>query len=76
MLNRKKAVDFIKAVADEWRPSNEIMFRQGVPKEHFTGIVCPNESWRATLLEKLKEAGITEINGVPVEDFVKVGETI
>lgn len=76
MLNRKKAVDFIKAVADRWRPSNEIMFRQGVPKEHFTGIVCPNESRRATLLEKLKEAGITEINGVPVEDFVKVGETI
>ena len=76
MLERPNALDFIKAVSESWRPSNEVMFRHGIPKEHFTGIMCTNEVRRADLLEQLKDAGITEVNGVPIEDFVKVGNEI
>ncbi len=76
LLGRKKAMDFIDAVATAWRPSNEVMFRHGIPKEHFTAILCPDDASRAKLLSELKGAGITKINGTPIEDFVKVGNEI
>lgn len=76
LLGRKRALEFIDYLATSWKASNEVMFRHGIPKEHFTGIMCPNEARRADLLKQLKDAGITEVNGVPIEDFVKVGNEI
>lgn len=76
LLGRKRAMELIDYLATSWKASNEVMFRHGIPKEHFTGIMCPNEARRADLLEQLKAAGITEVNGVPIEDFVKVGNEI
>lgn len=75
-LSRPTPVDFIKGMATSYRHGNEIMFRQGIAKESFTGISCQSEALRAQLLEEFKQAGITDVNGIPVEDFVKVGQEI
>lgn len=76
LASRSTPLDFIKSMATKYRSGNEIMFRRGIPKEQFTGIVCPSDVKRTQLLGKLKKAGITEVNGVPVKDFVKVGDEI
>lgn len=76
LASRSTPLDFIKSMATKYRSGNEIMFRRGIPKEQFTGIVCPSDTKRTQLLDKLKKAGITEVNGVPVKDFVRVGDEI
>lgn len=76
LASRDTPVDFIKKMATKYRSGNEIMFRRGIPKEQFTGIVCPSDTKRAQLLTKLQQAGFTEINGVPVQDFLRVGDEI
>jgi hypothetical protein len=76
MARRLSPVEFIKAMSDSYRFGNEIMFRQGIAKESFIGISCQDSSLRAELLQKFKDAHITSVNGIPIEDFVKVGTTI
>lgn len=76
LAGRLSPVEFIKEMSTSYRSGNEIMFRQGIAKESFTGISCQSSSLRAELLEKFKEAHITAVNGIPIEDFVKVGSTI
>lgn len=76
MERRPTPVNFIKDMAANYCGSNEIMFRHGIPKEHFIGISCQTERHRAELLDELRQAGITEINGIPIEKFVEVGQEI
>lgn len=73
---RLSPVEFIKRMATSYRYGNEIMFRHGIAKETFIGISCQSNALRAELLEKFKQAHITAVNGIPIEDFVKVGSTI
>ena len=76
MAGRLSPVEFIKRMATSYRYGNEIMFRHGIAKETFIGISCQSNALRAELLEKFKQAHITKVNGIPIEDFVKVGSTI
>lgn len=76
LASRSTPLDFIKSMATKYRNGNEIMFRRGIPKEQFTGIVCPSDVKRTQLLDKLQKAGITKVNGVPIQDFVRVGDEI
>lgn len=76
MAVRPSPLTFIQDMTNNYCGSNEIMFRQGIPKEHFIGISCQTERHRAELLDKLRQAGITEINGIPIEKFVEVGQEI
>ena len=76
LASRPTPLEFIKDMATKYRNGNEIMFRQGIPKEAFSGIVCPSQAHMASLQKKLKAAGITEINGIPIKDFLKVGSEI
>ena len=76
MLARLSATDFAKSMNKSYQGGNEIMFRQIVSSQSFTGIVCESASDRASLLQAFKAEGITEINGVPIAQFVKVGSTI
>lgn len=76
MTARLSPVEFIQQMSTSYRSGNEIMFRQGIAKESFTGISCQSSSLRAELLEKFKQAHITAVNGIPIEDFVKVGSAI
>lgn len=74
--SRLSATDFIKTMDSRYVSGNEIMFRHGISKDSFIGISCENSTLRADLLTKLKAEGITEINGTPIEDFVRVSTKI
>ena len=76
MSTRLSPVDFVLQMKQKYREGNEIMFRQGIPLSSFSGIVCETTSDRAALLAEFQTEGITEINGVPLAQFVKVGKTI
>jgi hypothetical protein len=76
LAGRLSPVEFIQRMATSYRYGNEIMFRHGIAKETFIGISCQSNALRAELLEKFKQAHITAVNGIPIEDFVKVGSTI
>lgn len=76
LASRPSPIDFIKRMSTSYCSGNEIMFRHGIAKESFIGISCQSGSLRAELLDKFKKANITAVNGIPIEDFVKVGSTI
>ena len=76
MAQRLTPVDFVKQMKQSYRSDNEIMFRQGIPVSSFTGIVCEDTAKRAELIQKFQAEGITEINGKPLGQFIKVGKTI
>ena len=52
--------------------SNEQMFRTGIPVEAIAGVSVGSPEHREQLITSLHESGITEVNGVPVEDFVQI----
>lgn len=67
---RSTPVEFIRKMNKNYAGSNEIMFRHGISAERFVGISCENDSVRQTLLDKYAAAGVTELRGIPIEDFV------
>ncbi len=76
MASRKSPKEFIKSMTENWRASNEIMFRHGIYKEDFIGISANTETQKTQLLNQLKKDKISEINGVPIEDFIRVEREI
>jgi hypothetical protein len=73
---RTNPIDFIKSMTQQYRSSNEIMFRHGIPKEHFLGIACQDDYNRQCLIDKLQKAGINDVNGKPINKFIKVRKYI
>lgn len=75
---RLGSMDFIKSETgskysnNSFTSDNEILFRHGISTDTFVGISCQDERRRKALLDKFSAAGITEFNGVPIEDFVTV----
>lgn len=76
MSGRMSATDFAAAMKQSYRYGNEIMFRQAIPTSSFTGIRCETQAARTELIRRFKVAHITEINGVPLDEFIKVGTLI
>ena len=76
MLGRMSGTDFAASMKKHYRNGNEIMFRHAIPTESFTGIVCETAADRATLIKEFKAEGITEINGIPIATFIKVGGSL
>ena len=52
--------------------SNEQMFRTGIPVEAIAGVSVGSPEHRERLITSLHVSGITEVNGVLVEDFVQI----
>lgn len=73
---RETPVDFIKSMNHSYRSSNEIMFRHGISSDSFVGISCEDDSMRRTLIDKFHASGVTEIHGVPVEDFIQTSQQL
>ncbi|MEW6104751.1 MAG: hypothetical protein AB1563_00060 [Bacillota bacterium] len=73
---RLAAEEFVKRLNREYRPNNEVMFRKGVRKESIIGITCDSHYMRDTLLQEFRRAGIMEVNGQKIEDFIKVQEMV
>lgn len=76
MAARLSPVDFVKRMKQHYESDNEIMFRQAIPTSSFTGIVCETAKDRAELIAKFQAEGVKEINGTPLEKFIKVGKTL
>lgn len=55
---------------------NEAMFQGHIPLEMMNYMVVNKEDQRDSILKKLEERGITEINGAPAEDFIRLQETL
>lgn len=55
-----------------WMTSNEQMFRTGIPVEAIAGVSVGSPEHRERLITSLHVSGITEVNGVLVEDFVQI----
>jgi SPP1 gp7 family putative phage head morphogenesis protein len=52
---------------------NEVMAPQGIPPSAFKKFIVTDQSYRRKVLEELRNKGITEINGQPIEQFVTTG---
>jgi hypothetical protein len=52
--------------------NNEINFEDGISFQNLAGVACDNESQRTQLIAWLKEEGIEEYNGIPIEEFIIV----
>lgn len=69
---RLGAEEFISRLNGSYRPSNEVMFRRGISKENIIGVTCDTEQQRRNLINAFTRAGIKEINGKKLEDFIRV----
>lgn len=69
--DRPSPTDFIKKNARDYEYDNEIMFRNGIRSDSFIGISCETDYKRNALLDSFRKAGINEINGVKIEDFIQ-----
>ena len=52
--------------------SNECMFRKSLNLSSLFEIRCDSDSLRTSLIDELHRRGIAQINGVRIEDFIKV----
>lgn len=52
--------------------SNEIMFRHSIPVSSVRRIQVPSGA-RARVLQMLDDAGVEQVNGIPVSDFIQSG---
>lgn len=73
---RPSPTDFIRQNARRYERDNEIMFRNGIRSDSFIGISCQTDSDRNVLLQAYKNAGVTQINGVDIEDFIQTTQEI
>jgi len=55
---------------------NEISFRKGIHRNRILRIVTQSESSRKAFIDGAKARGITEVNGMPVEDYCVVGNNL
>ena len=56
----------------------ELVIRRGIPTDKVVRISCNSEegtAGRKALIKQMKVAGMNEINGVPIEDFIVVAQT-
>lgn len=72
MFSRLSALDFIKAMKQKYNTSNEIMFRNGIRKENIRSVTCNDETMRLDLIRAMRNAGMTEVNGISLDEFVRV----
>lgn len=51
---------------------NEAMFQSHIPVSMMNCIIVTDENQKKTVIDKLAERGITEVNGMPASDFIRV----
>lgn len=72
---RQTAVELLDLVKQQSLSSgNELMLQRQVPASSIRRVVTRDASIRKDTLALFKEAGITEFNGIPIEDFVVVAK--
>jgi len=69
---RPSAKEFFEKEKVHFNDGNEVMFKRGIPKEAFKALVVDNGTQKNKVVEQLRNHGINEVNGTPVEEFVQV----
>ncbi len=59
-----------KLLDGELRSSNEVIFQHGIPASAMEGVVLPNRTTRERIIKRLTEAGVSEVNGKPLSEFI------
>ncbi|MFH1789840.1 MAG: hypothetical protein ABH832_02115 [bacterium] len=72
--DRPSPDEYVSSMNKKFKAGNEICFRSGVPPSEILGVTCSSEKEKQNLVTDLQKRGISEVNGVPVEEFVKVGK--
>lgn len=57
---------------NNYKRSNELLFRKTLPLDTLTEVRVPSSD-RQALIDKLHSVGISQINGIRLEDLIKVG---
>lgn len=67
-----------KALTDSHYSSTsaEIVIRKGVHPKRILRVACHSEAKRQELLKQMRAAGLTEMNGMPIEEFVVVSANV
>lgn len=74
--DRPSAMDFFKTENGTYNAGNEMMFRHGIDIKDWLGIDCKTQTFKDRLIDALKSEGITQINGTPVEKFIRVNSIV
>jgi hypothetical protein len=64
--------EMLKSAADEQGGSPEIMVRHNIPLSALMGYLFTSSMSRDQAIKKLKDLGITDVNGIPIEEFIKL----
>jgi hypothetical protein len=71
--DRKPVESVIAANSSHYHGGNEISFRKGIDPSRILRMVCQSEAIRQKLIEQSKDAGLHAVNGVPIQDYIVVG---
>lgn len=66
----RKLVPEIRGALRSLSTSNEMIFQHGIPVDALRGVVIPDAATRTRVIRQLRGAGITRVNGKPIEEFV------
>lgn len=69
-------LDFVKKMNKKYSSDNEIMFRNGIRLEDWAGIDTGSQLKKDSLIHALNQDGIYEINGKPLDKFIRVNSTV
>lgn len=70
--SRPSPEQFFAAQRQYFSSGNEIMMRRGIPPEMISGVVIGDEYTRTNIIANLQAAGIQEVNGVPLDQFITI----
>jgi len=69
---RKNFLDSAKQIDDEMALDNEYMFKHAVGSEFIKGLVVQNQDNKIKLVNALKDEGVVEFKGKPIEEWIYV----
>lgn len=76
LASRLDNLSFVKSQNEKFKPDNELMFRHGIPVSEWIGIDTDSQFNKDQLIDALNQKGITLINGIPLDKFIRVNKIV
>ena len=73
---RQPVEDRLNQQQSHYKGGMEMSFRKGIARGKLLRMVCQNEVARKALIKQAKQTGIMQVNGVPIDDFVVVSNSL
>ena len=74
--NRRPVHKNIKSLNEGYFASAEISFRRGIHRSKLVRMRATSDMYRKSLITAVHEKGISQVNGVPVEDFIILADSL